>query len=180
MEEYDFGGWATKNNLRCADGRTICKDAFADNDGKMVPLVWNHDHNNPSKVLGHALLENREDGVYAHCKFNDTDAGKDAKLLVQHGDVTALSIYANKLKEMGGNVIHGMIREVSLVLAGANPGAFIDSVMAHGEDSEDEATIYTGEDISLEHSADSKKKDPEEEKAEEKPASKGKGSKKKA
>mgnify|MGYP003588676541 CR=1 FL=1 len=168
MEEYDFGGWATKNNLRCADGRTICKDAFADNDGKMVPLVWNHDHNNPSNVLGHALLENREDGVYAHCKFNDTDAGKDAKLLVQHGDVTALSIYANKLKEMGGNVIHGMIREVSLVLAGANPGAFIDSVMAHGEDSEDEATIYTGEDISLEHSADSKKKDPEEEKPEEK------------
>ena len=148
--KYDFSGWATKNNLRCSDGRTILKDAFKHNDGQTVPLVWNHQHNDPLNVLGHALLENREEGVYAYCKFNDTPAGTNAKMLVQHGDVSALSIYANQLKQQQGNVLHGQIREVSLVLAGANPGAFIDSVIKHGDDSEDEAVIYTGEEI--EHS----------------------------
>lgn len=150
---YDFSGWATKNNIRCADGRTIMKDAFKHNDGAQVPLVWNHQHNAPDEVLGHALLENRDEGVYAYCTFNDTDAGKTAKLLVQHGDVNALSIYANGLKEqMHGNVVHGNIRELSLVLAGANPGAYIDVVMAHSEDSDIEATIYTDETIKLYHS----------------------------
>ena len=148
--KYDFSGWATKNNLRCSDGRTILKDAFKHNDGQTVPLVWNHQHNDPLNVLGHALLENREEGVYAYCKFNDTPAGANAKMLVQHGDVSALSIYANQLKQQQGNVLHGQIREVSLVLAGANPGAFIDSIIKHGDDSEDEAVIYTGEE--LEHS----------------------------
>lgn len=148
--KYDFSGWATKNNLRCSDGRTILKDAFKHNDGQTVPLVWNHQHNDPLNVLGHALLENREEGVYAYCKFNDTPAGANAKMLVQHGDVSALSIYANQLKQQQGNVLHGQIREVSLVLAGANPGAFIDSVIKHGDDSECEAVIYTGEE--LEHS----------------------------
>lgn len=156
MKTYDFSGWATRNNLRCSDGRTIMKDAFKHNDGQTVPLVWNHQHNDPLNVLGHALLENREEGVYAYCKFNETESGKNAKLLVEHGDVSALSIYANRLKQQGSNVIHGDIREVSLVLAGANPGAFIDSVMIHGEESDDEAIIYTGEDISLFH-ADEKK-----------------------
>lgn len=148
--KYDFSGWATKNNLRCSDGRTILKDAFKHNDGQTVPLVWNHQHNDPLNVLGHALLENREEGVYAYCKFNDTPAGTNAKMLVQHGDVSALSIYANQLKQQQGNVLHGQIREVSLVLAGANPGAFIDSVIKHGDESEGEAVIYTGEE--LEHS----------------------------
>ena len=148
--KYDFSGWATKNNLRCSDGRTILKDAFKHNDGQTVPLVWNHQHNDPLNILGHALLENREEGVYAYCKFNDTPAGTNAKMLVQHGDVSALSIYANQLKQQQGNVSHGQIREVSLVLAGANPGAFIDSVIKHGDDSEGEAVIYTGEE--LEHS----------------------------
>ena len=148
--KYDFSGWATKNNLRCSDGRTILKDAFKHNDGQTVPLVWNHQHNDPLNILGHALLENREEGVYAYCKFNDTPAGTNAKMLVQHGDVSALSIYANQLKQQQGNVSHGQIREVSLVLAGANPGAFIDSVIKHGDDSECEAVIYTGEE--LEHS----------------------------
>lgn len=148
--KYDFSGWATKNNLRCSDGRTILKDAFKHNDGQTVPLVWNHQHNDPLNILGHALLENREEGVYAYCKFNDTPAGTNAKMLVEHGDVSALSIYANQLKQQQGNVSHGQIREVSLVLAGANPGAFIDSVIKHGDDSECEAVIYTGEE--LEHS----------------------------
>lgn len=152
--KYDFSGWATRNNLLCSDGRTIMKDAFKDNDGQTVPLVWNHQHNDPLNVLGHALLENRSDGVYAYCTFNDTEAGKNAKQLVEHGDVSALSIYANKLRQKGGNVLHGAIREVSLVLAGANPGAFIDSVMQHGEESDEEAIIYTGEDLSLFHSED--------------------------
>lgn len=165
MKTYDFGGWATRNNLRCSDGRTIMKDAFKHNDGQTVPLVWNHQHNDPLNVLGHALLENREEGVYAYCKFNETESGKNAKLLVEHGDVSALSIYANQLKQQGSNVIHGAIREVSLVLAGANPGAFIDSVMSHGEESDDEAIIYTGEDISLFH-ADEKKDKPVDEKSE--------------
>jgi HK97 family phage prohead protease len=141
------------------------KDAFKHNDGQTVPLVWNHQHNDPLNVLGHALLKNREEGVYAYCKFNETESGKNAKLLVEHGDVSALSIYANQLKQQGSNVIHGAIREVSLVLAGANPGAFIDSVMSHGEESDDEAIIYTGEDISLFH-ADEKKDKPVDEKSE--------------
>lgn len=152
MEIYDFSGWATKNNLRCSDGRTIRKDAFKHNDGQTVPLVWNHRHEESFDVLGHALLENREEGVYAYCKFNDTESGKNAKLLVQHGDVNQLSIYANQLKQQGPNVMHGTIREVSLVLAGANPGAFIDSVIMHGEESDEDAVIYTGEDITLYHS----------------------------
>lgn len=153
-KHYDFSGWATRNNLRCSDGRTIRKDAFKDNDGQTVPLVWNHNHNDPLNVLGHALLENRNEGVYAYCTFNDTEAGQNAKLLVQHGDVTALSIYANKLRQNGGDVIHGAIREVSLVLAGANPGAYIDAVLSHGEVSDDEAIIYTDEDIYIAHSDD--------------------------
>ena len=151
MERFDFSGWATRNNLKCSDGRTIRKDAFKDNNGQKVPLVWNHQHNEPFNILGHALLENREEGVYAYCTFNDTEAGQNAKQLVEHGDVSALSIYANQLKQHGGDVIHGSIREVSLVLAGANPGAFIDSIICHGEESEEEAIIYTGEDISLSH-----------------------------
>lgn len=151
MAKFDFSGWATKNNLRCSDGRTIIKDAFKENDGKIVPLVWNHQHNDPNNVLGHALLENREDGVYAYCTFNESEAGKTAKELVTHGDVSSLSIFANKLKQQGSNVIHGAIREVSLVLAGANPGALIDSVISHGEESDEEATIYTGEPVSIAH-----------------------------
>ena len=158
--KYDFSGWATKNNIRCSDGRTILRDAFKHNDGQTVPLVWNHQHNESANVLGHAVLENREEGVYAYCTFNDTEAGKNAKLLVEHGDVTALSIYANQLKQNGSNVMHGTIREVSLVLAGANPGAFIDSIIRHGEFCEDEAVIYTGENLSLEH-ADQKPSDKE-------------------
>ena len=153
--KYDFSGWATKNNLKCSDGRTIMRDAFKNNDGQTVPLVWNHQHNDPLNVLGYAVLENRENGVYAYCKFNSTEAGKNAKVLVEHGDVKALSIYANQLKQKGGNVEHGVIREVSLVLAGANPGAFIDSILRHGEASDEEGVIYTGEEIELFH-ADAK------------------------
>lgn len=156
MKKFDFSGWATRNNLKCSDGRTILKDAFKENDGQTVPLVWNHRHNEPFNVLGHALLENRNDGVYAYCTFNDTESGRNAKLLVDHGDVSALSIYANQLKQQGANVLHGAIREVSLVLAGANPGAFIDSVLVHGEESEEEAIIYTGETLSLSHSDEKK------------------------
>lgn len=157
--KYDFSGWATKNNLRCSDGRTILRDAFKHNDGQTVPLVWNHQHNDPLNVLGHALLENRESGVYAYCKFNETEAGKNAKMLVEHGDVTALSIYANQLKQKGGNVEHGVIREVSLVLAGANPGAFIDSILRHGEASDEEGVIYTGENIELAHAEEKKEEE---------------------
>lgn len=156
--KYDFSGWATKNNIRCSDGRTIMKDAFKDNDGQTVPLVWNHQHNEPSNVLGHALLENRNEGVYAYCIFNDTESGAIAKALVQHGDIKALSIYANQLRQNGGNVIHGEIREVSLVHAGANPEAFIESVMVHGENSEDEAIIYSGEMLFLNHSEETNEK----------------------
>lgn len=152
--KYDFSGWATRNNIKCSDGRTILKDAFKQHDGQTVPLVWNHQHNETANVLGHAVLENRDEGVYAYCTFNDTEAGKNAKLLVEHGDVTALSIYANQLKQKGSNVMHGTIREVSLVLAGANPGAFIDSVIRHGEFCEDEAVIYTGEELTLQHADD--------------------------
>lgn len=150
-KDYDFGGWATRNNIQCSDGRTIMKDAFKQNDGQKVPLVWNHQHNDPSEVLGHALLENRENGVYAYCKFNNTESGQTAKSLVMNGDVDKLSIYANKLKSQMNNVIHGCIREVSLVLAGANPGAYIDSVIVHGEgaEAEEEVIIYNDGEISL-------------------------------
>lgn len=154
--DYDFSGWATRNNIECSDGRTIMKDAFKDNDGQKVPLVWNHQHDDPNEVLGHALLENRDEGVYAYCKFNDTESGQTAKSLVLNGDVDKLSIYANKLKSNMNQVIHGCIREVSLVLAGANPGAYIDSVVVHadGAEDEEEGTIYTDEQISVnvEHS----------------------------
>lgn len=151
IENYDFSGWVTKANIRCSDGRTIMKNAFAHNDGQIVPLVWNHQHDGPDYVLGQVLLENRDEGVYGYGKFNETEAGKTAKLLVQHGDVDSLSIYANQLKESMSNVIHGNIREVSLVLAGANIGAHIDNVIAHGEESNEEAYIFTGEDIMLSH-----------------------------
>lgn len=144
-KKFDCSGWATRADMLCSDGRTIRKNAFEECDGKTVPVVWNHEHNDPNAVLGHALLENRDNGVYAFITFNDTDAGQNAKLLVQHKDVDRLSIYANKLKQRGGDVIHGIIREVSLVLAGANPGAVIDTVMAHGEDFEEEGIIYSGE-----------------------------------
>lgn len=166
MEKYDFGGWATRNDLQCSDGRIIRKDAFKHNDGQTVPLVWNHDHDDPYRVIGHALLENREEGVYAYGKFNETELGQTAKIYVEHGDITSLSIYANQLKQQGPNVMHGAIREVSLVLAGANPGAYIESVISHGDELDEEAVIYTGEDIVLAHSdkgADEKLKNSEKE-----------------
>ena len=171
---FDFCGWATRNDLKCSDGRVIRKDAFKHNDGQKVPLVWNHQHNSQDEVLGHAILENREEGVYAYCSFNDSDSGKTAKILVQHGDIDALSIYANQLQQQGPNVMHGNIREVSLVLAGANPGAFIESVIKHGEECEEEGIIYTGENITLEHSgcgdsSDKKKKKKELEHSKEEP-----------
>lgn len=154
-KNYDFSGWATRNNIRCSDGRTIRRDAFKDNDGQTVPLVWNHNHNDPFNVLGHALLKNRPEGVYAYCTLNDSAQGKNARELVEHGDVDSLSIYANNLRQNGGDVMHGKIREVSLVLAGANPGAYIDSVIVHGDDSDDkddlEAIIYSGSDLELSH-----------------------------
>lgn len=168
MVKYDFSGWATRNDLLCADGRTIRKDAFKANDGQTVPLVWNHNHNDPDNILGHALLENRDEGVYAYCAFNESESGLAAKEAVRHGDVRSLSIYANKLKQSGSDVLHGMIREVSIVMAGANPGAFIDSVMVHGEDTEegliagyDENIMlhyYTEEEQPLQH-ADNNKED---------------------
>lgn len=151
---YDFSGWATKANMLCSDGRTIMKNAFADQDGQVVPLVWNHQHNSVDNVLGHALLENRAEGVYTYGKFNETEAGQMARKAVKNGDISQLSIYANKLKQQGGNVIHGAIREVSLVLAGANPGASIDSIMCHSDNPDEEGIIYTGEDIILAHSED--------------------------
>ena len=173
MGNYDFCGWATRNDLKCSDGRIIRKDAFKANDGAKVPLVWNHQHSDPDEVLGHAILENRDEGVYAYCTFNESESGQTAKLLVQHGDVDALSIFANQLKQQGPNVIHGNIREVSLVLAGANPGAFIESIIQHGEESDEEGIIYTGENITLSHagcgssSSDDKKKKKELEHAKE-------------
>ena len=149
-EGYDFGGWATKANLLCSDGRVIMPDAFAHNDGQRVPLVWNHQHSDPDHILGYADLENRPEGVYAHCKFNETDTGNVAKQLVQHGDIVSLSIYANGLTEKKSHVTHGNIREVSLVLAGANPGAGIDSVtLSHGEDSDDEGIVYSDTTLDL-------------------------------
>jgi hypothetical protein len=166
MEKYDFSGYATRNDLLCTDGRTIRKDAFKANDGQTVPLVWNHNHNDPDNILGHALLENRDEGVYAYCTFNESESGLAAKEAVRHGDVKSLSIYANKLKQSGKDVLHGMIREVSIVMAGANPGAFIDSVMLHGEDTEegliagyDENIMvhyYTENEQPLQHAEDKK------------------------
>ena len=150
--DYDFSGWATRANMKCSDGRTIMKDAFIDDDGAQVPLVWNHQHNDAHNVLGHALLKNMDEGVYAYCKFNNSESGNMGKELVRNGDVNQLSIYANKLKQQGGNVIHGAIREVSLVLAGANPGAYIDTIMCHGDNSDEAGIIYTGEDIVLAYS----------------------------
>lgn len=161
MDKYDFSGWATRNDLLCADGRTIRKDAFKDNDGQIVPLVFGHQHNDVNAVLGHALLENRDEGTYAYCSFNDTESGQAAKKLVQHGDVASLSIYANNLKQVGGDVIHGVIRELSLVLAGANPGAYIETVMAHSEDGAEDniESLEAGwnENIVLYHSDDASK-----------------------
>lgn len=162
-KNYDFCGWATRNGLKCSDGRVIMQDAFKENDGKKVPLVWNHQHNEPMNVLGHAVLENRADGVYTYGKFNESESGKAAKLLVENGDVNALSIFANQLRQNGANVIHGNIREVSLVLAGANPGAFIESVIKHDDSSDEEAVIYTGENLELSHSEEDESASDEEE-----------------
>ena len=159
--EYDFSGWATRNDIKCSDGRTIRRDAFKDDDGHKVPLVWNHSHNDPNNVLGHAVLENRKEGVYAYCKFNDTENGQNAKLLVQHGDIDKLSIYANRLKQNGGDVIHGSIREVSLVYANANPGAYIVDVMAHGDDYDEGGIIFTDEKFVVNHAEEDKKEDSE-------------------
>lgn len=171
-KKYDFSGWATRNNIKCSDGRTILKDAFKENDGQKVPLVWNHQHNDPTEVLGHALLENRADGVYAYCKFNDTESGQTAKALVNNGDVNQLSIYANRLKTHMNNVMHGCIREVSLVLAGANPGAYIDSVISHSaensEEIEEEGIIYTDEFINVISHSDTDGESESEENSEEK------------
>lgn len=169
-ENYDFGGWATRNDLICSDGRTIRKDAFKAQDGQKVPLVYNHNHTDVDNVLGYGVLENRDEGVYIYGTFNDTAAGKAAKEMVKHGDVRSLSIYANKLKQSGGDVLHGIIREVSLVLAGANPGAFIDTVLAHGEDIDDGIIVGFDENITLYHSdcKPEKKKTEELDKKEEK------------
>lgn len=160
MKTFDFSGWATRNDVECSDGRIIRRDAFKHNDGSTVPLVWNHQHNGPENILGHALLENREEGVYAYCSFNDTKNGQKAKMLVQHGDIDKLSIYANQLRQKGADVMHGNIRELSLVLAGANPEAFIDTVIAHSDDIDEEAVIYTGEQIELFHAEDKKDDEP--------------------
>lgn len=172
-KNYDFTGWATRANMRCSDGRVIMKDAFKDCDGKQVPLVWNHRHNEPENVLGYALLHNNEEGVRTECFFNNTESGQTAKELVLHGDINQLSIYANQLKEQGKNVLHGIIREVSLVLAGANPGAFIDSVIAHNEDGtivedREQGILFTGEFIELYHADDEKKEKESDDKPDEK------------
>lgn len=165
MESYDFSGWATRYNVKCSDGRTIMKNAFKHQDGAQVPLVWNHNHDTPENVLGKAFLEHRDEGVYAYCVFNDNESGQTAKELVKHGDVESLSIYAGHLIQHGPKtdrfVEHGKLTEVSLVLAGANPEAFIESVMVHGEESEEDAVIYTGEQIELYHSDKSKEKESE-------------------
>ena len=175
-KNYDFSGWATCPNLKCSDGRTIMNDAFKHHDGDIVPLVWNHQHNDPNNILGKALLHSRDGGLYAYCQFNDTEQGMNAKMLVEHGDISALSIYANDLKHNASRgVTHGNVREVSLVLAGANPGAFIDSIMKHGEESDNEAIIYTDEPIEIYHADEEKGKSKEEtEVAEEKKAESGK------
>lgn len=171
MEKYDFSGWATRNDLLCTDGRTIKRDAFKNQNGQTVPLIWGHNHSDPNRVLGHGVLENRDEGVYAYCSFNDSESGQAAKKLVKHGDVRSLSICAGQLKQAGANVMHGVIYELSLVLAGANPGAFIDSVMAHGETSEDRTIIGYDENIMIYHSAEEDDKS-EEKKTEEKSKSK--------
>ena len=166
-ESYDFSGWATRNNLRCADDRVIMKDAFKDQDGETVPLVWNHNHTDMDRVLGHALLQNRDEGVYAYCKFNlDTPQGKLGKQLVDNGDIRSLSIYANKLQQAKNYVTHGVIRELSLVHAGANPGAYIDFVMAHGDDEGegfegtwDESIVLNVNNDEIEHSATEKEEE---------------------
>ena len=158
-EACDFSGWATRNDLKCSDGRVIRRDAFKHDDGIKVPLVWNHQHNDPRNVLGHAWLENRPEGVYTYGFFNDSESGEIGKILIKHGDICALSIYANQLQQRGCDVLHGEIREVSLVHAGANPGAFIDSMLKHGEDSDDEAIIYTGMPLYLSHSDADKQED---------------------
>lgn len=154
-KNYTFSGWATRHNVRCSDGRIINKDAFKDCDGIRVPLVWNHQHNDPSNIVGYAILENRPEGVYTYGYCNDTPNGKHAAESVKHGDITSLSIYANHLKQSGSNVVHGAIKEVSLVLAGANPGAYIDNVIQHGEEMEEEAVIYSGEEFELSHADNS-------------------------
>lgn len=161
--DYDFCGWATRNDIKCSDGRTIRKGAFKDCEGAKVPLVWNHQHNDPHNVLGYAILHNCDEGVRAYGYFNDTETAAVAKALVHHKDIVSLSIYANQLKQNGGDVLHGTIREVSLVHAGANPGAFIDAVLEHSEDADSatEAIIYTGEDLSLEHADSEEKKEKE-------------------
>lgn len=167
MEKYDFSGWATRNNIRCSDGRTIMQNAFADDNGKVVPLVWNHQHDDPLNVVGHAVLENRPEGVYAYGVLNDSVPGKQARTLIEHGDVTSLSIYANKLNQQGGNVIHGTIREVSLVLAGANPGAYIEQVMSHGDEEvyieDPEGVFYSNDSLELNHAEEEKPEEVKEE-----------------
>lgn len=175
--KYDFSGWATRANVKCSDGRTIMPGAFSENNGGTVPLVWNHQHNEAFNVLGHALLENRKEGVYAYCTFNDTEQGQNAKLLVEHGDVSALSIYANRLRQNAKKeVLHGVIREVSLVLAGANPEAHIDNVITHGDDDDDNfsAEIYTGDNLTLSHADEEPKKEEPEVAEEKKPEQKEK------
>ena len=166
MSNYDFSGWATRNDLLCGDGRTIRRNAFKDNDGVVVPLVWNHQHNDPNAVLGHALLENRDSGVYAYGTFNDSDQGRQAKALVQNGDVRSLSIWANQLKQIGNDVIHGNIRELSLVLAGANPGAYIDFAIAHSEDEGESFIASYDENIVIYHSDEPKEEENKEEEEE--------------
>lgn len=178
MGSYDFGGWATRNDLKCSDGRTIRRDAFKDNDGCKVPLVWNHEHNDPNAVLGHAMLENRDDGVYAYGKFNDTEQGQHAKKLLQNGDIRSLSIWANQLKQIGSDVMHGNIRELSLVLSGANPGAYVDFVMAHGEGEEDTMYASYDENIMLYHSDEPKEKKGEPDMGDDNKAPENSGSKK--
>jgi hypothetical protein len=171
---YDFCGWATRSNIKCSDGRVILKDAFKHNDGMKVPLVWNHQHNTPFDVIGHAILESRDGDIYAYCSLNGTESGQTAKGLIEHKDIFSLSIYANQLKQQGPNVLHGNIREVSLVLAGANPGAFID-IVRHSDEpgGEEEAIIFTGEEASFAHSVDNAEAAKPEPKAEEKPADSG-------
>ncbi len=167
VDNYDFSGWATRADVKCSDGRVIMKDAFKDDDGRKVPLVWNHQHKDPEEVLGHAILENRGDGVYAYCSFNDNPRSQKAKKLVEHGDIASLSIYANQLKQHGSCVMHGKIREVSIVLAGANPSAFIDNIVVHGEELPDEAIIFNGKEIELYHSEEPTAEEPKEQKKEE-------------
>ena len=177
MQKYDFGGWASKNDIRCADGRTIRRDAFKENDGQTVPLVWQHQHDDPTNVLGHALLINKPEGVYTYGTFNDSPLAKHCKLLLAHGDICSMSIYANQLKQSGGDVLHGNIREVSLVLAGANPGASIEFVtMAHGEESEEEAVLCMGDELEMgaEYEEDALvHEEPEQKGKEEKPMAEG-------